>query len=153
MSNRMKFNDQLTVGAQPSENELQGLTKEGFQSVINFRTAGEEDQPLGPDAEGDVVRAAGLKYLHVPVSMDGMDEKKVDQFREQYQSLPKPVFAHCKSGKRAGAMMMMHTAVEQGLSGDQALEQAKEMGFECDKPELEKFVKQYVDNRTQAATS
>lgn len=153
MSNRMKFNDQLTVGPQPSENELKELPTEGFQSVINFRTAGEEKQPLGPDAEGNLVRSAGLKYLHVPVSMDGMDEKKVDQFREQYQSLPKPVFAHCKSGKRAGAMMMMHTAVEQGISGEQALEQAKEMGFECDKPELEQFVKQYVNHRTQVAAN
>ncbi|CAD77204.1 MAG TPA: phosphatase [Rhodopirellula baltica] len=153
MSNRMKFNDQLTVGPQPSQDELKSLPDDGFRSVINFRTAGEDEQPLSPEEEGEAVRATGLKYLHVPVSMDGMDEKKVDQFREQYQSLPKPVFAHCKSGKRAGAMMMMHTAVEQGLSGDQALEQAKEMGFECDKPELEKFVKQYVDNRTQAATS
>ena len=108
---------------------------------------------MSPEEEGEVVQGTGLKYLHVPVSMDGMDEKKVDQFREQYQSLPKPVFAHCKSGKRAGAMMMMHTAVEQGISGEQALEKAKEMGFECDKPELEQFVKQYVNNRTQAAAN
>tara|TARA_R110002072_G_scaffold59694_1_gene151962 strand:+ start:6077 stop:6526 length:450 start_codon:yes stop_codon:yes gene_type:complete len=149
----MKFNDQLTVGPQPSQAELKSLPDDGFRSVINFRTAGEDEQPLSPEEEGTVVQGTGLKYLHVPVSMDGMDEKKVDQFREQYQSLPKPVFAHCKSGKRAGAMMMMHTAVEQGISGEQALEKAKEMGFECDKPELEQFVKQYVDNRTQAATS
>ncbi|EMB18362.1 beta-lactamase hydrolase domain-containing protein [Rhodopirellula europaea] len=153
MSNRMKFNDQLTVGPQPSQEELKALPDDGFRSVINFRTAGEDEQPLSPEEEGEVVQGTGLKYLHVPVSMDGMDETKVDQFREQYQSLPKPVFAHCKSGKRAGAMMMMHTAVEQGISGEQALEKAKEMGFECDKPELEQFVKQYVDNRTQAAAN
>jgi uncharacterized protein (TIGR01244 family) len=149
----MKFNDQLTVGPQPSQEELKSLPDDGFRSVINFRTAGEDEQPLSPEEEGEVVQGTGLKYLHVPVSMDGMDEKKVDQFREQYQSLPKPVFAHCKSGKRAGAMMMMHTAVEQGISGEQALEKAKEMGFECDKPELEQFVKQYVNNRTQAAAN
>lgn len=153
MSNRMKFNDQLTVGPQPSQEELKSLPDDGFRSVINFRTAGEDEQPLSPEEEGEVVQGTGLKYLHVPVSMDGMDEKKVDQFREQYQSLPKPVFAHCKSGKRAGAMMMMHTAVEQGISGEQALKKAKEMGFECDKPELEQFVKQYVNNRTQAAAN
>ena len=153
MSNRMKFNDQLTVGPQPSQEELKSLPDDGFRSVINFRTAGEDEQPLSPEEEGEVVQGTGLKYLHVPVSMDGMDENKVDQFREQYESLPKPTFAHCKSGKRAGAMMMMHTAVEQGISGEQALEKAKEMGFECDKPELEQFVKQYVNNRTQAAAN
>ncbi|TWU08086.1 beta-lactamase hydrolase domain-containing protein [Stieleria varia] len=110
MPNRMKFNDQLTVGPQPSEDELISLPSEGFQSVINFRTDGEDEQPLSPTVEGEKIEGMGLNYLHVPVAMDAMDESKVDQFREQYESLPKPVFAHCKSGKRAGAMMMMHTA-------------------------------------------
>lgn len=150
MSERMKFNDQVTVGPQPSESELESLPNDGFRSVVNFRTAGEEDQPLSPEEEGEKVKAAGMNYLHVPVSMDGMDMSQVDEFRKQYASLPGPVFGHCKSGKRAGAMMMMHTAVENGMSGEQALEQAKNMGFECDKPELEQFVKQYVNQRTKA---
>ncbi len=150
MPKRMKFNDQLTVGPQPSENEIESLANEGFQSVINFRTPGEEDQPLSPEQEREKVKSAGMNYLHVPVSMEGMEMSRVDEFRKQYPSLPQPVFAHCKTGKRAGAMMMMHTAVEKGMSGEQALEQAKTMGFECDKPELEQFVKEYVNQRTEA---
>ncbi len=150
MSNRMKFSDALTVGPQPSESEIKSLPGDGFRSVVNFRTAGEDDQPMSPDVEGEKVKAAGLQYLHVPVSMDSIDAGKVDQFRAQYESLPKPVFAHCKSGKRAGAMMMMHTAVEKDVSGQQALDKAKEMGFQCDVPELEQFVKGYVDQRSNA---
>jgi len=146
----MKFNDQLTVGPQPSESELESLANDGVRSVVNFRTAGEEDQPLSPEEEGEKVKAAGMNYLHIPVSMDGMDMSQVDEFRKQYTSLSGPVFAHCKSGKRAGAMMMMHTAVENGMTGEQALEQAKNMGFECDQPELEQFVKEYVNQRTKA---
>lgn len=146
----MKFNDQLTVSGQPSEQEIQALADEGFKSVVNFRTEGEEDQPLSPDAEAKKVKDAGLEYLHVPVSMDAMSGNLVDQFRARYQTLPAPVFAHCKSGKRAGAMMMMHVAVEQGMSGEQAIEQAKSMGFECDKPELEQFVRKYVDEHSKA---
>lgn len=102
MSNRMKFNDQLTVGPQPSQDELKSLPDDGFRSVINFRTAGEDEQPLSPEEEGEAVRATGLKYLHVPVSMDGMDEKKVDQFREQYQSLPKPVLLTARAANGLG---------------------------------------------------
>ena len=153
MPNRMQFNDQLTVGPQPSEEELKSLPNEGFKSVINFRTEGEDEQPMSPSDEGGKAEESGLNYLHLPVSMDAMDESKVDGFREQYKSLPKPVFAHCKSGKRAGAMMMMHTAVEQGMSGEQALDKAREMGFECDKPELEEFVKGYVNRHTAFSAS
>lgn len=152
MSNRMKFNEQLTVGPQPSLEEIQNLPDEGYRSVVNFRTDGEDEQPSASEEQAKV-DAAGMKYLHVPVAMDSMDEGKVDAFRDQYKQLPTPVFAHCKSGKRAGAMMMMHTAVEQGMSGDQALDQARQMGFECDQPELEQFVKHYVNSRTNANAS
>jgi len=148
MEQVMKISDQVTVGAQPSEDQLQQLGKQGFKSVVNFRTEGEEDQPISPKAEGEKVQSAGMTYLHVPVSMKAMGPELVDQFREKYAALPKPVFAHCKSGKRAGAMVMMHVAVEQGMTGEQTLQQAKEMGFECDQPQLEQFVRQYVDSHT-----
>lgn len=145
----MKINDQVTVGSQPSEDELQKLGQQGFRSVVNFRTQAEEEQPLTPQAEGKKVKSAGMEYLHIPVSMKAMGPELVDQFREKFADLPKPVFAHCKSGKRAGAMVMMHMAVEQGMTGEQTLQRAKEMGFECDQPELEQFVRQYVDSHTQ----
>lgn len=146
--NAMKISDDVTVGPQPSEAELRRLAGEGFQSVVNFRTDGEEDQPLSPSAEGDKVRAEGLEYLNLPVSMESMGPELVDQFRQKYADLPKPIFAHCKSGKRAGAMVMMHTAVERGMSGEETLKQAEQMGFECDQPELKDLVKNYVDART-----
>ncbi len=145
MQDTMKINENVTVGAQPSEAELKELAGDGFKTVINFRTDGEDEQPLSPDAEGDAVEKAGMTYLHVPVSMKSMGPETVDQFREKFPKLPTPVFAHCKSGKRAGAMVMMHMACEQGMSGQQTLDKAEEMGFECEQPELRDFVKSYVD--------
>ena len=150
MEKAMKINDQVTVGAQPSEDQIQQLGKQGFKSVLNFRTDGEEEQPLSPQAEGAKVKAAGMEYLHIPVSMKSMGPELVDQFRQKFTDLPKPVFAHCKSGKRAGAMVMMNVAVEQGMTGDQTLQKAKAMGFECDQPQLEQFVRHYVDSHAQA---
>ncbi len=44
----MQISDQVTVGPQPSEAELQKLTQQGSKSIINLRTEGEEDQPLSP---------------------------------------------------------------------------------------------------------
>ncbi|MBD3675372.1 MAG: protein tyrosine phosphatase family protein [Planctomycetaceae bacterium] len=149
MQNTMKINDQISVGPQPSESDLQQLSQQGFKTVVNFRTEGEEDQPLSPATEGDKVQAIGMEYLSIPVSMKSMGAELVDQFRDQYPELPKPVFAHCKSGKRAGAMVMMHVAVEQGMSGEETLQKAEEMGFECEQEELRKFVKHYVDNHSK----
>lgn len=140
-----KINDEVTVGPQPSADRLKELARQGFRSVVNFRTEGEEDQPLSPAQEGEKAKGLGLEYLHVPVSMKSMGPETVDGFRQRFPDLPKPVFAHCKSGKRAGAMVMMHMACEQGMSGKETLAQAERMGFECDQPELKQFVEQYVD--------
>ena len=153
MAENMQINDQVTVGPQPTEAELKQLQEQGFKSIVNFRTEGEQDQPLSPDAEGEKVEAAGMTYLHIPVSMESMGPDLVDQFREKYDDLPKPLFAHCKSGKRAGAMVMMHMAVEQGMTGEQTLDKAQEMGFECDQPELRQFVRQYVDSHADTSVT
>lgn len=151
MSARKKISPDVAVGSQPTVSELASLLNEGFRTIVNFRTAGEEDQPMSPESEGEKARAEGLEYLHFPVSMQAMSPELVDEFREQWHSLTKPIFAHCKSGKRAGALVMMHTAVEQGMSGDEALAKAEELGFECDQPELRSFVKDYVDGRAVEA--
>jgi protein tyrosine phosphatase (PTP) superfamily phosphohydrolase (DUF442 family) len=78
--------------------------------------------------------------------MDSISEDKVDSFRRQLAELPEPIYVHCSAGKRAGVFVMMHTAAEQNMSGDEALKKAEEMGFECEQPELESFVKNYVNN-------
>ena len=145
MQESMKINDAVTVGGQPDEGRLAELARGGFKAVVNLRTAGEQDQPLSPEAEGEKVRALGMEYFHLPVSAKDMTPEQVDQFRERLAALPRPVFAHCHRGKRAGAFVMMGVAVEQGMSGDQTLQQAEKMGFQCDQPELEEFVKGYVD--------
>lgn len=68
MSDQMKISNELIVGSQPDGNEISALAKDGFKTVINFRTEGEEQQSLSPDAERELVEAAGMTYLHVPVS-------------------------------------------------------------------------------------
>jgi len=148
IQNTMQINDQVTVGPQPSEEEIEQLAGEQFRTVVNFRTDDEEEQPLSPKDEGKKVQAAGMQYLNIPVSEESMSADVVDRFRQQFEQLEKPVYAHCKTGKRAGTMMMMHIASEQGMTGDETLKKAEEMGFECDKPELIEFVKTYVDEHS-----
>lgn len=150
MERKIKISDEVTVGAQPAEEEIEQLREAGFRSVVNLRTDNEDDQPMSPAEEGERVRAEGMNYLHIPVSMDRMSEEKVDRFRDQFMALPSPVFVHCKSGMRSGAFAIMHMASERGQSGDQAIERAMDLGFECDKPEIKDFVRNYVDRHRAA---
>ncbi len=150
MQTRIKITDHLTVGTQPTEEELRDLANDGFKSVINVRAAGEEEQPLSPDQEMAKVAELGMEYRNIPVSMKTMAPGVVDQFRQELADLPGPVYVHCHKGKRAGAMAMMHTACEAGHTGEQTLQIAEQMGFACDQPELAEFVKTYIDENRKA---
>lgn len=149
MNEAMKINDNVTVGPQPTDRELAGLGGLGFQSVINFREAGEQERQTPPETEGNEARLFGLDYLHVPVSLDKLTPQVVDEFRAQFERMPLPAYAHCASGKRAGAMMLMHLGVVNGMSGEETLATAEQMGFECDNEKLKQFVKEYVDTHSE----
>ena len=148
MPDRMQINDQVTVGAQPSEAELKAMADSGTRAVINLRTDDEKMQRLSPDEEARKAEEFGMQYVHVPVSMEDADQQLVDRFRDELDRVPKPVYIHCRLGKRAGAFVMMDQAVKQDMSGKQTIRTAEDMGFQCDEEALADFVKQYVNDRT-----
>ncbi|MDJ0391141.1 protein tyrosine phosphatase family protein [Roseomonas sp. E05] len=148
MAQRIRISDGLTVDTgQPTRGELERLSQEGFRAVVNLRTAGEQNQPLPPEAEGEVARAAGLDYAHIPVAPTGPQPEQVDAFQQKLTELPGPVLVHCASGKRSGAFAILHAAREQGLSGEEALAKARALGFDWQSPELEGFVQRQLDRR------
>src|SRR5512132_4454452 len=144
MSQRIEIEDGLIVHtSQPSREELAQLAPEGFKAVANLRMPGEQNQPLSPEEEGEVVRQAGMTYVHVPVAGTGPQPEQVDRFREELDRLEGPVLVHCASGRRSGAFALLHVAARDGLSGDETLAKAKELGFDWKSPELEDFVRRY----------
>lgn len=150
MQDTVKIDDRFTVARfTPDRDQLRQAAEEGFRSVVNMQTEGEK-KGLGPQEEARAAEEAGLTYLHHPVDGDKMSDEVVDGFRRKASELPAPVLVHCASGKRSGAMVMMGLASEQGMTGEQVIEKAEEMGFECDTPELEEFVKSYVNRHNGA---
>ena len=148
MTRQIQVNEQLTVGGQPSEGDFKELADDGFKTIVNLRTENEKEQPLSPDAEGEKVRGLGMDYVHFPVPRKEMSPELEDEFRQRLPSFTPPVFVHCGSGKRAGAFVVMDKAIREGWSGEETLQRAEKMGFECKVPEIKKFVKSYVDRRT-----
>lgn len=43
MENRIKVSDEITTAGQPSQEEIKRLPQEGFKSVVNLCSSGEED--------------------------------------------------------------------------------------------------------------
>jgi uncharacterized protein (TIGR01244 family) len=82
-----------------------------------------------------------MRYVHIPISAKNIREEQINQFQEKLRQFPAPVFVHCATGKRSGAFAMMNAGVEQGMTGEETLRRAEQMGFECDTPQLSECVK------------
>lgn len=150
---RMAINDQVTIGPQPNEDEIRQLAEQGFHSVVNLRVQDEDDRQIPPHEEASLVRDRDMEYVHIPISMKQILHDQVATFRQAITNLKHPIYVHCGSGKRAGALVLMDEAIRQGWSGSETLEKAESLGMKLDKPELNQFVKEYVDAEKQKANA
>jgi uncharacterized protein (TIGR01244 family) len=133
----------------PETDTLKQAASAGAKSLVNFRADGEKGG-LTPDEEREQAERLGLNYLHHPVTADSLDAALVDDFRRSLDDLPQPVFLHCASGKRAGAMTLMALAADKGWDGETALQEGKARGIDLTEEKIGQFVKSYADDKANA---
>ena len=129
------------AGATPPE-AMAGLKQLGFVSVINFRTAGEQDAKV---EEGKAAAAAaGLKYFHLPF------RTPTPEIAENFLSLVadtsnQPVYIHCGSANRVGAMWYIKRVKQDGWDSARAMTEAEAIGLRSEG--LKEFATAYVERR------
>jgi uncharacterized protein (TIGR01244 family) len=120
---------------------MSALRKEGFVSVINLREASEQ----GADVEGSRAAAqkAGLKYIHLPFNAGKPDREVVDKFLSAVADKSnQPVFIHCGSANRVGAMWMIKRALQDGWPIEKAQAEGQAVGLSS--PQLVAFATEYI---------
>lgn len=123
----------ITIGDQPDTADLETLKGEGYVGVVNLRTDGEPEQPLGTAAEGEEVRARGLDYLHVGVGSAPLEEEGVSAFcRFLDEHAGGKTLVHCRKGGRAAALVALYLALEEGWSADDFAARAGEVGLKVE---------------------
>ncbi len=142
---RGKISEHLSVGGQPTEDDLQGLQSEGFAGVINLRREGENNQPMDPAAENAVATKAGLKYFHIPVNSSDPQREQVEAIRKALGQIKGPAYVHCQGGGRACMMALLASAPASGYSSNDMLKQAESAGFPVTNPVVADFVKGVLD--------
>jgi uncharacterized protein (TIGR01244 family) len=153
MSGDLKVSDTLYVGrGQPSEDELRALAADGFASIVDLRQADEGAQDLPPPLEAAAAGRHGLRYVHLPMPFDRLDDAMLDRFRTVVAELPGPVLVHCASGKRSGTLAIAHGAVESGLPGEAALDRIEAAGAAYGSDSMKDVVMRYVDRHTARGT-
>ncbi len=146
----VRITEALAVGPQPSQEDIQHLAEEGYLTVINLRIPGEKDMEISPEDEGEIVRANGLRYSHIPVFMDDIHDEEVDMFRHDLKQLMGPVYVHCGTEPRAAAFAMMHYGVELGLSPEAVFQKAGQLGLDLGGEKMRDFMRRYLTSRQES---
>lgn len=120
---------------------LDALKKDGFKTVINLRVATEP----GANIEQNQAKAKelGLNYVHIPFSGASPDPKVIDTFLATIANTAnQPVFVHCASANRVGAVWLAKRVLQDDYSIEKATTEAKAIGLSS--PALEKFALAYI---------
>ncbi len=95
----------LSITPQMSAQDMAAAAAQGYRSIINNRPdfEGGPGQPRSAQLEA-AAREAGLEYRHLPVPPSGHSDADARRMAALVDSLPKPVLAFCRSGRRSAAL-------------------------------------------------
>jgi len=126
VNNSIRINENLTTTGQVIPEQLEQASQEGFKSVLNLRSPDE----LGfSHNEQQVAEALGLKYVNVPLKLEDLNEELITEVLKALKTLPKPTLVHCAAAMRSTGIALLSIAVEEGLTPEQTLAKARNLGF------------------------
>lgn len=131
----------VMCGGATSAEAYPELKKRGFVSVISLRREQEPgaDIPAAKAAASD----AGLKYIHIPLDPAAITDADVEAFlRAVADTANQPVYIHCASANRVGAMWLIKRVVIDGWELPRATDEAVTIGLT--NPALKQFATDYA---------
>jgi uncharacterized protein (TIGR01244 family) len=118
--------EDLRVGGQPTEADLEAAAANGYTTVISLRTEGEP----GTEGEAATVERLGMTHVSIPVAgAEDLTVEKAEALDAALDSASGPVLLHCGSGNRAGSLLGLRAYVTEGATGDEAMTLAEGAGM------------------------
>ncbi|MPZ18175.1 MAG: hypothetical protein GEV06_09720 [Luteitalea sp.] len=129
----------VACGGATSAEAFPELKRQGFASVINLRQSSEP----GVAEEAALVETAGLEYIHLPLDAGAPDPAVVDKFLSAVaDESNQPVYIHCASANRVGAVWAIKRVLQDDWALDKALAEADAIGLRS--PQLREFATEYI---------
>jgi len=129
-------------GGATDPSAMAALKKEGYVSVVNLRLASEPGADV--DASRAAAQAAGLKYFHLPFDSAMPDAGLVSRFLATVADTSnQPVFIHCGTANRVGAVWMIKRVLQDRWPIEQARTEAEAIGLRD--PRLVTFATEYIN--------
>ncbi len=125
-----KLDDQVSVAPQLNADDYQALADAGFKTVVNNRPDGEEPGQIDAAHARDLAEAAGLRYVHLPVTQQTMGPEAFRNFAQILEDYEGPILAHCRSGTRSAMLWSFASAMENTHEVDDILKATREADYD-----------------------
>ncbi len=107
-----RINANLSVSGQIMPEAVAAVAEAGFRSIICNRPDGEgADQPGFAEIEA-AAKVAGLQAAYQPVISGKVTDSDAQAFGALFASMPKPVFAYCRTGTRSATLWSLSEAAQ-----------------------------------------
>ena len=144
IKNYIKVNDLLSLGGQPTEEQLRALSREGFKIILNLATISPR---YSLPNEAASVRSFGMTYYHIPVEWGNPTEYDFESFENVLRQLAdEKMFIHCASNFRATAFYALYALKHLGWSEEQAQQLMAPVWDGSNYPIWETFINQIKAN-------
>lgn len=123
-----KLTETISVSPQITLDQIESAKAEGVTLIINNRPDGEDESaPQSADIEA-AAKAAGLKYIAIPITHSGFSAPQVDAMIAALADGDKAL-AYCRSGTRSTLLWALAQS-KQGLAPDEIARLAGNAGYD-----------------------
>ena len=137
LTNPQNAQGRVLTGGQPSPEDLAALKDLGFGTIISLRTEGED---IGYDEQA-MAEELRLTFVNIPVGIkNGLTAATASNLRSAVNQTKAPVFLHCGSGNRVGAVYALGAYYLDGKSIEEALEVGRATGLTGFEPTVRKLL-------------
>ena len=106
IENFYQYSENLASGAQPTEEEIEELKKDGFEVVFNISTQSAKNAMQN---EAFKVEKEGMYYMYFPVDCNNLQPIHYDTFKGIMEGvIYKKVFVHCGGNIKSSNLIHMY---------------------------------------------
>jgi uncharacterized protein (TIGR01244 family) len=121
-----EISKQLVMASQPQPKDWGLLAQRGFNTIVNIR-----QDPTRAAEQAETARAAGLKYIHLPLPAYDLEPEHIKTFHEIITDPGNgKVLFHCRSASRTGLIWMLKRTAMDGWNEQQAEAELRAAGYD-----------------------
>lgn len=140
------ISEQISISGQLSPQQIQQLSQQRFQSVMNLRSYQEDG---ADEHDRQRIESLGLSYVNFLVKPAELNRETVDKAIQEIRDLPKPLLIYCGSAMRATFLTLVYLASDHHLTLEGIREKRQSVGFDFeDKPAFNQMIEAYASKQT-----